>query len=51
MCQDGVFDIIRETIIMIKGLRTLVYPVADLAAAKEWYANCLLYTSLSPRDS
>lgn len=24
---------------MIKGLRTLVYPVADLAAAKEWYAK------------
>nr|WP_315396289.1 VOC family protein [uncultured Duganella sp.] len=24
---------------MIKGLRTLVYPVADLAAAKQWYAK------------
>ncbi|MET0266122.1 MAG: VOC family protein [Duganella sp.] len=24
---------------MIKGLRTLVYPVADLAAAKDWYAR------------
>lgn len=24
---------------MIKGLRTVVYPVADLAAAKEWYSK------------
>jgi predicted enzyme related to lactoylglutathione lyase len=28
-----------ETCIMIKGLRTVVYPVADLAAAKDWYAK------------
>ena len=40
---------------MIKGLRTVVYPVADLAAARDWYAKafetaCLLYTSPSPRD-
>lgn len=24
---------------MIKGLRTVVYPVADLAAARDWYAK------------
>jgi predicted enzyme related to lactoylglutathione lyase len=24
---------------MIKGLRTVAYPVADLAAAKEWYGK------------
>ena len=24
---------------MIKGLRTVVYPVADLAAARDWYAG------------
>lgn len=24
---------------MIKGLRTAIYPVADLAAAKAWYEN------------
>ena len=24
---------------MIKGLRTVVYPVADLAASKDWYAK------------
>ncbi|RZT08095.1 hypothetical protein SAMN05216319_3497 [Duganella sp. CF402] len=24
---------------MIKGLRTVAYPVADLAAAKEWYSK------------
>ena len=24
---------------MIKGLRTLVYPVDDLAAARDWYAS------------
>jgi predicted enzyme related to lactoylglutathione lyase len=39
LCQDGVFDIVMETCIMIKGLRTVVYPVADMAAAKDWYAK------------
>jgi predicted enzyme related to lactoylglutathione lyase len=26
---------------MIKGLRTVIYPVADLAAGKAWYARVL----------
>jgi predicted enzyme related to lactoylglutathione lyase len=38
MCQDDVFNIFAETS-MIKGLRTVAYPVADLAAAKEWYSK------------
>jgi predicted enzyme related to lactoylglutathione lyase len=38
MCQDDVFNIFAETS-MIKGLRTVAYPVADLAAAKAWYAK------------
>ena len=29
---------------MIKGLRTVVYPVADLAAAKQWYAGVFATT-------
>jgi predicted enzyme related to lactoylglutathione lyase len=39
MCQDDVFNIFMETGIMIKGLRTAAYPVADLAAAKAWYGK------------
>jgi predicted enzyme related to lactoylglutathione lyase len=38
MCQDDVFNIFAETS-MIKGLRTVAYPVADLAAAKAWYGK------------
>jgi predicted enzyme related to lactoylglutathione lyase len=38
MCQDDVFNIFAETS-MIKGLRTVAYPVADLAAAKDWYTK------------
>jgi predicted enzyme related to lactoylglutathione lyase len=38
MCQDDVFNIFAETN-MIKGLRTVAYPVADLAAAKAWYGK------------
>jgi predicted enzyme related to lactoylglutathione lyase len=36
--HDGAIDNPKETI-MINGLRTAVYPVNDLAAAKAWYTE------------
>src|SRR5471032_2142047 len=39
LCQDDVFSALITETNMIKGLRTAIYPVSDLAKGKDWYAR------------